>query len=113
MLYEVRDYCYRRDNWDQYKAWLIEEALPYLRANLDLVGFWLDSGIETVVGGTDPDVSKHGSANVHWIIRWQDKEARDREFPRVLQAPDWQDIMSRNPDRDGYLQTTSRLMEDV
>ncbi len=51
MLYEVRDYWYRRDMWDEYKAWVVGEALPYLRANLDLVGFWLDSGIETAISG--------------------------------------------------------------
>ena len=101
MLYEVRDYWYRRDMWDEYKAWVVADALPYLRANLDLVGFWLDSGIETLISGTDPDISKHGSANVHWIIRWQDREARDREYTRVMQTPEWRDIVSRHPDTDG------------
>jgi hypothetical protein len=56
--------------------------------------------------------SKLGPANVHWIIRWQDKETRDKELTRVLRTPEWRDIVGRHPDTDGYLQRTSRFMEE-
>lgn len=113
MLYEVRDYHYRRDLWDDYEKWATEEAFPYLKANLDIVGSWIDSGVAPQPGGTDPDVSKHGDANVTWIIRWADKETRDQEFATVMGSDEWKSIWSRHPDANGYLQVSVRFMTQI
>ncbi len=49
MIYEVRDYHYRTDKFDEYKAWAVE-AVPVLKSKLDIVGFWIDAGIEPRFG---------------------------------------------------------------
>ena len=43
MIYEIRDYHYRPDIFDEYKAWA-EEAVPVLKSLMDVVGFWIDTG---------------------------------------------------------------------
>lgn len=110
MLYEIRDYHYRRDLWEQYRKWASDEAIPFLKANLDVVGFWLDAGPDPEIRGREPIESPHGSANVTWIIRWPDKETRDRELAKVLTSPGFSAIWSHHPDPNGYLQTSARFM---
>ena len=38
-MYEIHDYHFNPDKFEEYKAWVIEEVVPYLRANMDLVSF--------------------------------------------------------------------------
>jgi len=113
MLYEVRDYHYRRDIWDKYTKWATEEAVPYLKSHFDVVAFWLDSGIEPRISGTNPVASDIGSANVTWVIRWPDLEAREREYPKVMGSEGWRDVWSRHPDQGGYRQVSVRFMNSA
>jgi hypothetical protein len=110
MLYEIRDYHYRPDLFEAYKAWA-EEAVPVLRANMDLVGFWIDQGIEPEVRGSNPPDAPIGYANVTWIIRWKDKADRDANFAKALQNEEWQAVWAKHPDQNGYIQMLGRFME--
>jgi hypothetical protein len=112
MIYEVRDYHYRRDLFDAYKAWA-EEAVPVLKSQLDLVGFWLDAGVEPEVNGTDPMDPALGQANVTWIIRWESREQRDQRFPEVIASEEWKSVWSKHPDPEGYRQMLGRFMESI
>ena len=112
MIYEVRVYHYRRDLFDEYKAWA-EEAVPLLREALDIVGFWIDTGAEPEIRGTDPVDSPIGQANVTWIIRWPDRETRDENLPKALDSDAWRAVMAKHPDPDGYQQLMSRFMESM
>lgn len=110
MLYEVRDYHYRRDLFDAYEKWATE-AVVVLRRRLDVVGFWIDEGATAPeITGTNPIASPIGSANVTWIIRWESKAARDEAMKRVFAGDDWQEVWSRHPDPNGYLQLSARFM---
>ncbi len=110
MIYEIRDYHYRPELFDAYKAWA-EEAVPVLRSKMDVLGFWIDSGIAPEITGTDPIDSPIGSANVTWIIRWESKEARDEAFRAAIESEEWQAVWKRHPDPNGYLQMSARFME--
>jgi len=112
MIYEVRDYHYRRDLFDAYKVWA-EEAVPVLRSKLDLVGFWLDSGMDSEVGGSDPMEPPLGQANVTWIIRWESKAQRDKVWPEVIGSKEWQAVWEKHPDQKGYQQMLGRFMEEM
>lgn len=112
MIYEVRDYHYRRDLFDAYKAWA-QDAVPVLRSKLDLVGFWIDSGAEPEVSGTDPMSPALGQANVTWIIRWESQEQRAKRFPEVIASEEWQAVWARHPDPNGYRQMLGRFMESI
>lgn len=112
-MIEIRSYHYDPDKFDAYKKWAIEEAAPFLKANLPVIGFWLDNGREPELTGADPAPHKHGVANVTWIINWGSEEAREKGFKEVLGGEGWKDVWSRHPDADGYLQMEARFAEAV
>jgi len=112
MIHEIRDYHYRRDIFDAYRAWA-EKAVPVLREKMDLAGFWIDAGIEPEITGADPFVSPIGEANVTWIIRWPDMAARNRGFKAALESDEWKAVCSEHPDPNGYLRMSARFMETM
>ena len=70
MMYEIHNYHFNPDTFEEYKKWVIDEVVPYLRANLDLVGFYIDDIEPPTVAGTSPMKLELGSANATWISRW-------------------------------------------
>ena len=70
-IVEIRDYTIEAASFDADKQWAEELAAPWLKANLDVIDFWMDCGIDAEVGGSDPYVSPNGQPNVTWkTIRW-------------------------------------------
>tara|TARA_B110000908_G_scaffold1120_1_gene1413 strand:+ start:3647 stop:3985 length:339 start_codon:yes stop_codon:yes gene_type:complete len=112
-MFEIRSYHYDPTKFAAYKKWAVDEAVPFLKANLNVVGFWLDDGSAVELTGSDPTPHKHGAANVTWIIKWESEADRDRGFEEVLGGEGWQDIWSRHPDADGYLQMEARFAEEI
>ena len=110
MIYEIRDYHYRTDIFEAYRKWA-EEAVPVLKEKMDLLGFWIDSGEDAEVRGTDPVASPIGHANVTWIIRWESRAQRDEKFPAAIASAEWQAVWAKHPDPKGYRQMLSRFME--
>jgi hypothetical protein len=113
MIDEIRSYHYDPEQFSAYREWALSEAVPFLKANLDLVGFWLHSGEPAEFNGRSPMDLPLGSANVTWIIRWKNMQDRTEGHARVFQSEGWQDIWSRHPDAAGYLQTEARFAESV
>ncbi len=110
MIYEVRDYHYRPDLFDAYRAWA-DEAVPVLKANLDVVGFWIDEGAHAPdITGTDPLDSPIGTANVTWVIRWADKATRDETMAKAFTGEAWKAVWAKHPDPNGYRQMSARYM---
>ena len=69
VIVEIRDYTIKADWIDDYTDWADNIAAPWLKNNLDVIDFWVDTGIESEVGGSSPGVSPNGQPNVCWIIR--------------------------------------------
>ncbi len=112
MLFEIRNYHFNPDLFDEYKEWARTSATPYLLANLDLVGFWVKSDIESEVNGRPLD--DLGSANVTWIIRWENIEQRNAQFPQVLSSPEWNEIFSHVPGGpQSYLRTEAKFSTEL
>ena len=44
-IVEIRDYTIEEEWFAKYKEWANEFAAPWLRNNLDVIDFWMDSGI--------------------------------------------------------------------
>jgi len=109
-IVEIRDYTIDAEWIDRYRDWADEHAAPWLRANLDVIDFWMDCGIETEVGGSAPQVPDNGQPNVCWIIRWPSKAARDESFGQVMGSAEWREIWARHPNPNAYLQTNVRFM---
>ena len=109
MIFEIRNYYYEPTLMVEYRKWAEELALPYIRANLDLVGFWVNTDEPTQVGGRPLD--DLGSATVTWIIRWQDVATRHTEFPKVFSSDEWQRIFAKNPGQENYHRTEVKFAE--
>lgn len=112
MIYEIRDYHYLPEKFEAYKAWG-DEAVPVLKEILDVVGFYVDAGVEPEANGTNPEKPSIGYANITWIIRWASKEERDEKFASAMQSPKWAAVWAKHPDPDGYVQMLSRFTEEV
>ena len=109
-IVEIRDYTIEPERFAEYRAWAVQHAVPWLAANLDVIDFWMDDGIEAEVTGSNPQVSENGQANVCWIIRWPDKETRDVEFSARMGGDEWKAIWAKHPCPDAYLQMNVRFM---
>ena len=110
---EIRSYHYDPEKFEAYKKWALEEAVPFLKDNLNIVGFWLDNGKAPELSGATPMDMPLGSANVTWVIRWESEEDRAEGHARIFGGPAWQDIWSRHPDANGYLQMEARFADPV
>lgn len=110
-LYEIRDYTIDPEWFEQYAEWARKHAAPWLAANLNVVGFWLHGGEPPVVGGSNPVVSPNGQPNVTWILRWQDRPTRDREYARAFGSDGWRAVWSKHPNPNAYLHSNARFME--
>ena len=113
MIDEIRSYHYAPELFDEYKAWAVDHAVPYLKQHLNLVGFWLDAGIAPEIAGERPTEMPLGSANVTWIIRWESMELRAGQLGSVFGSDEFQEIFKRIPDPKGYLQMESRFAQVV
>ena len=86
-------------------------AVPWLKANLDVIDFWVDDGIEPEIAGSAPVVSPNGQPNVCWIIRWPSKAARDEMFKASMSSAEWQEVWSKHPNPNAYLHVNIRFMK--
>tara|TARA_A100001037_G_C15138001_1_gene632121 strand:- start:1532 stop:1870 length:339 start_codon:yes stop_codon:yes gene_type:complete len=112
-MVEIRSYHYNPEKFEAYKNWAINEAVPYLKANLDIVGFWIDNGDSPEISGSQPADQPIGSANITWIIRWDDMESRNSGHKKIFEGSGWGEIWSRHPDAKGYLQMEARFADEV
>ena len=110
-IVEIRDYTIEAASFEAYKQWANEMAVPWLKANLDVIDFWMDCGIEAEVSGSSPQVSSNGQPNVTWIIRWDSIEDRRARFGETMSSPEWKAIWSQHPNENGYLQMNARFLK--
>ncbi len=112
-LYEIRDYTIDPEWFDRYVAWAREDAVPWIMANLDALGFWVHDGSQAEVGGSGPVVSPNGQPNVTWILRWPDRAARDAGFASAFGSDGWKAVWAKHPNPNSYLHMNARFMELV
>lgn len=110
-MYEINNYHFNPDTFQEYKKWVITEVVPFLRANLDLVGFWLDNIEPPILGGPGHKEHDLGPVNSTWIARWESMEERNRKYDEVFGSEEWKQIKANIPDPDGYLQYETRFTE--
>ncbi len=110
-IYEIRDYTIESEWFDAYKTWAKELAAPWLKSNLEVIDFWMDEGESPEVSGSNPIVSENGQPNVTWIIKWDSREIREKEFPTIMSSDAWKEIWSKHPNENAYLHLNVRFME--
>jgi hypothetical protein len=112
-IVEIRDYTIDGEWFDAYREWAERLAAPWLSANLDVIDFWLDCGLEAEVAGSAPEVPANGQPNVCWIIRWPSKAERDEQFGKIMGSAEWREIWAEHPNPNAYLQTNVRFMRSA
>lgn len=111
-VFEIRNYHFDPELIGQYEAWARDIALPFIRKKVDVVGFWVDAGIEAQVSGAPLD--DMGSANVTWIIRWNSKAERDAKIGSVFSGPEWDAIAAQIPGgRKSYLRVEAKFFREL
>lgn len=111
-IYEIRDYHYRPERMDEYRDWAAKAA-PVLRDRMDVLGFWVDVGIPGQITGSDPMKLRLGSANVTWIIRWDDMNQREAGWEALWVDPDWTAIWEEHPGYQDYLHMSVRYLREA
>ncbi|MDH4366234.1 MAG: NIPSNAP family protein [Acidimicrobiia bacterium] len=111
MIYEIRNYHYEPSLMAEYKAWARDHALPHIRAELDLVGFWVNSDEPPQVTGAPLD--DLGSATVTWIIRWPDFDTRNNVMDKVFATEAWAEISKHNPGLQHYHRIEVKFAEEL
>ena len=112
MIYEIRNYHFRPDLIDAYKAWAKNDAMPYLGTQMDVVGFWVATADPPEILGAPTD--HLGTANVTWIIRWRNVAQRHEAWARILASPEWSDVFSRVPEGlPSYLRIEAKFAESL
>ncbi len=109
MIFEIRNYHYEPSLLKEYKAWATQKAVPYIRAHMDLVGFWGNIDEPPQIGGKPQD--ELGTATVTWIIRWPDIATRHETMARVFGSDEWRAIMAENPGQENYHRTEAKFAE--
>ena len=110
-IYEIRNYYFEPSLLGDYRIWTTEKALPYLRSNLDVVGFWLSIDEPTEIVGREMD--DLGSATVTWIIRWSDMATRHSRMKEVFGVDAWKAILRSNPGLKYYYRSEVKFAENL
>jgi hypothetical protein len=112
MIYEIRNYHFLPDKFDAYKSWAKQRALPYLKRELNLIGFWTNIDAPSEVLGVPND--SLGVANITWIIGWNSLEERNETMARVFASDEWKGIFAHVPGGlDSYLRRESKFTESL
>ena len=113
MLFEIRNYWYDPTHFEEYKKWSRELAFPYAKTKLDIVGFWLKNDMPVEYDGSLPWYENVVPSNVTWVIRWKDKEHREKRWEE-FKTEEWQRILSTVPGgTQSYLREEVKFAESV
>ncbi|MCP3989020.1 MAG: hypothetical protein GY724_08095 [Actinomycetia bacterium] len=112
-IVEIRDYTIEPEWFDAYREWARDLAVPWLKANLNVIDFWVDDGHEALVSGSAPVAPANGQPNACWIIHWPSRDARDEGFAAFAANPEWQKIWAKHPNAKAYLQVNVRFMKPL
>ena len=79
-IYEIRDYTIEEEWFDAYVYWAENHFMPYGNERIEIIDFWVSTGEDALVEGTNPIVSPNGQPNVTWVAKYESREARDVFF---------------------------------
>ena len=111
-IYEIRNYHIDPDHIEEYKTWITNHGLPYIRTHMDVVGFWLEGNIDSEIHGAPID--ELGSANVTWVIRWDSQDQRNETMGKAFSNETWEDIFSKfTGGPEAYLRTEIKFFDGI
>jgi hypothetical protein len=112
VIYEIRNYYYEPSRLEAYKAWARDKAMPCLKRNLNVIGFWANTTPPPEVTGRPMDAL--GSSNVTWIIGWNDLSKRRSTLDTLFASPEWTEIFKDVPGgMASYLRIECKFTESL
>jgi len=112
MLIEVRNYHIQPSAFDVYMEWARTIAVPFLKRNYDVIGFWVNSEDKPEIARGEPDPL--GSSNVTWIVRWESMSQRNETLRGTTASAEWQGIFSKLPGGiKNYLRIESKFTKPL
>ena len=114
MLYEIRSYLIDHAHFEEYKKWAREVASPYLKSKMNITGSWFKNDMPHIYGGSQPMDENVVPPNVIWVIRWNDRETRDKVWEETFQTEEWNRARSKAPgDGNIWLRTNAVFAEEL
>ncbi|ARN75870.1 NIPSNAP family protein [Oceanicoccus sagamiensis] len=92
-MIEIRNYHIAADAYSAYKHWAEYIAVPYLKQQLPMIGFWLNDNTEVEVLGEAMDAV--GPANVTWILEWDSMEQRNEQMAAAFTGERWDEVFAK------------------
>ena len=81
---------------------------------MEVVGFWVNSEMAPIYGGSLPQDENVRPADITWIIRWQDRAQRDKVWEELRSDPERDAILSHVPGgRESYLRTEAKFVTEI
>ena len=112
MIYEIRNYYFEPSRLEAYKAWARDKAMACLARNLNVIGFWANTATAPEVTGRPLD--SLGSANITWIIGWNDLSKRKATLDTLFASPEWLEIFKDVPGgMASYLRIECKFAESL
>ena len=112
-IYEIRDYTIEPEWFDEYVYWAENHFMPYGNDRIEIIDFWVSTGEEAIVEGTNPIVSPNGQPNITWVAKYNNREERDAFFANLDVDPDWEKVWSKHPNPDAYIHSNARFFGSV
>lgn len=111
-MYEIRNYYYKPELFKAYTEWAKTRAMPYLKRELDLIGFWTNLPEPAQINGQAMD--SLGSANITWILQWKDMATRNEVMGKVFATDEWKEIFKHVPGGiTSYLRMEAKFAEQI
>ena len=113
-MYEIRNYHFEPSRLSEYRHWAQTLAVPHLKDNMDVIGFWITNDTDAEYGGRLPADTYGPAANITWVIRWKDRAQRDAAWATLRKSGKWKAIIGQVPGgRESYLRTESKFADAV
>ena len=99
--------------FDEYVYWAENHFMPYGSERIEIIDFWVSTGEEAIVEGTNPIVSPNGQPNITWVAKYSNREERDAFFANLDVDPEWEKVWSKHPNPDAYIHSNARFFGSV
>ncbi len=98
MIYELRRYDIKPENWDGYRTWCEDFAFPLFhdQFHFPTVGFFEVVPLE----GREMD-AYNATVGVRWILAWESIEERDRRWVEVAAADTYTTVVQHARTENG------------
>jgi len=112
VIYEIRNYYFEPSRLEAYKVWARDKAMSCLTRNLNVIGFWANTAPAPEITGRPMD--SLGSANITWIIGWEDLSTRRSTLDALFASPEWLSIFEDVPGgMASYLRIECKFAESL